>query len=190
MLVDKEFFTSINEKIDPRKIKDIFDELGSMLLKRLECAELEIDKAYNREGWVNDDAFLQAMAEKRLVEDVIHTISIVGKSKPFYNGEMPNKLSHPVYKDEITNALNMLAFLKLGLDKMEITTKAMDGDNMRNFNKENGYEMGDKVLQKTAKDHCDQNMVIFRLYGDSFCAYDRELLQEKLGIEWDVDWRI
>lgn len=191
MLVDKEFFTSINDKIDPRQIKNIFDELGSMLLKRLEFAEHEIDKAYKEgENWVNDDSFLQAMAEKGLIENVIHIISIVGKTKLFYNGEMPKKLSHPVYKDEKTDALNLLAFMKLGLDSMEIATTAMDGDNMRKFNQEHGYAAGDEFLHGVVKEYCDKDMVVFRIYGDSFCAHDRNLLQEKLGNNWNVDWRI
>jgi len=189
MLLDKDCLTSIDEKIE---LKKIFDELGSMLLERLEFADDEIAKAYSGiEGeWVNDDSYVQAMADKRLVEDMMNIIAITGGTQHVYNGKIPNKLSDPIYKDERTNALNLLAFLKLGLNKMEIMTKCLDADNMRSYNQQYGYSAGDQVLQKMVKEHYDQGMVVFRTYGDNFFAYNREELQAKVGEYWKIDWEI
>ena len=50
--------------------------------------------------------------------------------------------------------------------------------------------MGDEILKNAVEDHYNQDMVVFRIWGDYFCAYDRKLLQEKLGSEWYVDWKL
>ena len=175
------------QNIKESRNKEVLKLLEKFLTERLNFAEEELKKRDKSEGWVNDDSFLQSWAEKRLIDDIFNVVDVANRSAMV---GLPKNFSHPIYRDELTGALNLLLFLYAGLDTMEIITKAMDADHLRNKNQENGYLAGDEILKDAVKEHSDQDMVVFRIYGDSFCAYDRKYLQEKLGNEWYVDWKL
>lgn len=160
--------------------------LTHILNKRLAFCDRELQKVKESKGGrVNDDSFLQAWAEKRLISDIQNCIAASTTSDI-----LPRSLANPMYRDELTGALNMLAWHLLDLDNMQIHVTVIDVDDLREDNKQMGYSAGDQILCELVKVLADQGMVVFRVWGDYFAAYMREDLKKKIDPSWILDWKL